>query len=407
MSGPRESESSRALAGRKVLLAVSGGIAAYKSCELVRLLVKAGAEVRVVMTKAATRFVGPDTFAALSGNPVHTDTFENPGEVLHVRLAGEADVAIVAPATANVLAKIALGFADDLVTSTLLEVEGPVVVAPAMHTGMYQNAATQENLRILSDRGIRIVGPEAGPLAAGDEGIGRMADVEDILTALGGLLTREGDLSGARVLVSAGATWEPLDPVRFIGNRSSGKMGIAIAFEASRRGADVTLVLGPSTEKPPPGMGTIRVTSSQEMSDSMNERFGDSDAVVMAAAVADFRPERPAHSKIKKENGVPEIRLVPTPDILRELVERRRGQILVGFAAETEDLEKAAREKLESKGLDAIVVNEVGREGTGFGSDTNHALILTRSGEDAALRMWSKEELAAAVCDRLAKLLTR
>ncbi|MEX1047074.1 MAG: bifunctional phosphopantothenoylcysteine decarboxylase/phosphopantothenate--cysteine ligase CoaBC [Actinomycetota bacterium] len=407
MSGPRESESSSALAGRRVLLAVSGGIAAYKSCELVRSMVKSGARVQVVMTKAATRFVGPDTFAALSGNPVQTDLFENPEEVLHVRLAGEADVAIVAPATANVLAKMALGFADDLVTSTLLEVKAPVVVAPAMHTGMYQNAATQENLRILSDRGIRIVGPEAGPLAAGDEGIGRMADVSDILAATNDALSLGRELSGSHILVSAGATWEPLDPVRFIGNRSSGKMGIAIASEAVSRGAVVTLVLGPSTEKPPPEMETISVTSSQEMSDAMIGRFDSSDAVVMAAAVADFRPDRPADSKLKKENGVPEIRLVPTPDILRELSARRRGQVLVGFAAETEELERAGREKLESKGLDAIVVNEVGREGTGFGSETNHALILTRAGEDAGLRMWSKQELAVAVCDRLAKLLAR
>jgi phosphopantothenoylcysteine decarboxylase / phosphopantothenate---cysteine ligase len=397
--------SSSSLAGRRVLLGVTGGIAAYKVASLARLLTAAGATVQVVMTEAATRFVGPDTFAALTGRRVRTSLWEEPGRVLHVELAHEADLAIVAPATANSLAKLALGLADDLLTSTLLEASCPIVVAPAMHTGMWGNAATRGNLRALEERGIHVVGPEVGPLAAGDEGEGRMAEPEAILAAAEGAAVLGRDLAGRRLLVTAGPTHEPSDPVRFIGNRSSGRMGIEVAREAAARGADVRLVLGPDTIDPPEGMPVLRVETAAKMRDTVLAGFERADAVVMAAAVADFRPDSSAPEKLKKRAGPPEFRLVQTPDILSELGRRRRGQLVVGFAAETSDLEAAGRHKLDSKKLDLIVVNEVGKEGTGFGARTNRALLLSRTGEDEPLRMWTKRELAAAICDRLAKLL--
>ncbi|HEX9122451.1 MAG TPA: bifunctional phosphopantothenoylcysteine decarboxylase/phosphopantothenate--cysteine ligase CoaBC [Actinomycetota bacterium] len=396
-----------ALRGRRVLLGVTGGIAAYKACSLTRLLTGAGARVQVVMTRSATRFVGPDTFAALSGRPAYTELWEEPGSVLHVRLAREADVAVVAPATANVIAKLAGGIADDLLTSTLLEATCPLVLAPAMHSGMWEHPATQANLSVLAERGIRMVGPAVGALAAGDEGIGRMAEPADILVAMQEAVARGRDLAGRRIVVTAGPTWEPIDPVRFVGNRSSGKMGFALAKEAFDRGAEVTLVVGPGTVEAPRGPRLVRVTTAEEMRSAVLEHAEGADAVVMAAAVADFRPERAAETKLKKEGGPPSLRLVPTPDILLELGQRRGERILVGFAAETGDPVTAGREKLRSKGLDLIVVNEVGREGTGFGSDTNDAAILSREGDDEPLRTWTKSELAAAVCDRLAKLLAR
>jgi phosphopantothenoylcysteine decarboxylase/phosphopantothenate--cysteine ligase len=390
-----------------VLLGVTGGIAAYKSASLVRLLTGRGARVQVVLTESARRFIGADTFAALTGRPVRSSLWEEPGTVLHVALAHEADVAIVAPATANALARIATGLADDLLTSTLLEATCPLVVAPAMHTGMWNNPATQANLRALEERGVRVVGPEAGPLAAGDEGEGRMAEPEAILAAAEAAAGSGKDLAGRRILVTAGPTHEPLDPVRFLGNRSSGRMGIEVAREAAARGADVRLVLGPDTIDPPEGVGAIRVETADQMRDAVLTGFDRADAVVMAAAVADFRPAEPASDKLKKDAGPPRIRLVPTPDILLELGRRKGDQVIVGFAAETGDLEAAGRHKLRSKRLDLIVVNEVGREGTGFGSETNSAMLLSSAGEDEPLRTWTKRELASAICDRLAKLLRR
>jgi phosphopantothenoylcysteine decarboxylase/phosphopantothenate--cysteine ligase len=396
------------LAGRRVLLGVTGGIAAYKACILTRLLRLRGAQVRVVMTRSAERFVGPATFAALSDHRVYTDLFEEEPGVLHIRLAHEADAVVVAPATANVIAKLAFGIADDLLTSTLLEARGPFVLAPAMHTGMWENDATQSNVATLVERGARIVGPSRGSLAAGDEGIGRMSEPEEILGAVEELLARGRDLAGRRVVVTAGPTWEPIDPVRFIGNRSTGRMGFAVAAEAFARGADVTLVVGPGTIEPPEGPAVVSVTTAEEMRDAVLRAAEGADAVVMAAAVADFRPETAAGSKIKKEGGAPELRLVPTPDILAELGARGSGErVLVGFAAETDDVEAEGRRKLERKGVDLLVANEVGREGTGFGSETSRAAILSRTGEDESLRDWTKPELASAICDRLAKLLAR
>jgi len=397
--------SSSPLAGRRVLLGVTGGIAAYKACSLTRLLGQAGATVQVIMTRSATRFVGPDTFAALSGRRVYTDLWEEPGSVLHVRLAHEADVAVVAPLTANVLAKLAHGTADDLLTSTLLEATCPLVLAPAMHTGMWEHAATQANVRILAERGCRMVGPATGVLAHGDEGVGRLAEPEEILATIEDVVAHGRDLAGRRIVVTAGPTHEPIDPVRFIGNRSSGKMGIAVAKEAHDRGADVTLVLGPGTVEPPDGPRVVHVQTAEEMRDATLEAARTADAVVMAAAVADFRPETVADAKLKKDAGPPELHLIPTVDILAELGAAKGDRVLVGFAAETGDLEPAGRAKLQAKGLDLIVVNEVGRPGTGFGSDTNHAAILVASGEDLPFRDWTKAELAAAICDRLVVVL--
>jgi phosphopantothenoylcysteine decarboxylase/phosphopantothenate--cysteine ligase len=394
------------LAGRRVLLCVTGGIAAYKAAYLLRLLTSAGATVQVVMTRGATHFVGEATFAALSGRPVRTDVFEDPSRVVHVRMAHQADIAVVAPATANVIAKLAFGIADDMLTSTLLEARCPFVLAPAMHTGMYENEATQTNIRELERRGATFVGPVSGSLAAGDEGPGRMAEPEEILAAMEAVLSEGRDLAGRRILVTAGPTHEPIDPVRFIGNRSSGKMGYAIAEEARARGADVVLVRGPVSLPEPDGMRVVRVETAQEMRDAVMAEAGEVDAVIKAAAVADFRPSEQADHKLKKESGIPEIRLERTPDVLRELGDLPERPVLVGFAAETNDLEEAGRRKLTEKRLDLIVVNEVGREGTGFGSDTNDAMILSATGDDQPLRSWTKRELANAILDRVAKLVT-
>ena len=386
-----------------MLLGVSGGIAAYKAALVARLLKEAGADVTVVLTEAATRFVGADTFAALTGEPAYTSLWERPGEVLHVRLAREADVAVVVPATANVLAKLAHGLADDLLTAVLLEATCPLVIAPAMHSGMWEHPATKANVAVLLGRGVRSVGPVTGRLAHGDEGIGRLAEPVDVVTAIRGALAPQ-DLAGHSVLITSGPTHEPIDPVRFLGNRSTGKMGAALAAEALGRGAAVTVVLGPGASVPP-GVEVVPVQTAEEMRDAVLARYEEVDAVVMAAAVADFRPKAIAESKLKKDSGVPELILEPTPDILRELGERRKDQILVGFAAETEDLEQAGRNKLGSKRLDLVVVNLVGQVGTGFGADTNEAMLLSANGDNVPLSTWTKRELAGAVIDRVAALL--
>jgi phosphopantothenoylcysteine decarboxylase/phosphopantothenate--cysteine ligase len=402
---PGDVGSSGSLDGRRVLLGVTGGIAAYKSAHLVRLLTSAGAQVQVVMTPASMRFIGADTLAALSRRPVYSDLFEHSEAVLHVRLAHEADAAVVAPATANVLAKLALGLADDLLTSTLLEATCPWVLAPAMHTGMWQSPTTRGHVATLVHRGAVIVGPGEGALAAGDEGVGRMSEPEEILTAVRSVLSTAADLVGRSILVTAGPTIEPIDPVRFIGNRSSGKMGFAVAAEAARRGAAVTLVSGPVPLPDPPGVEVVRVETAEEMAAAVFDRYPRTDAVVMAAAVADFRPEAVATDKLKKENGPPSLTLRPTTDILATLGKRKEQQVLVGFAAETRDLEVEGRRKLADKNLDLIVVNEVGRIGTGFESDTNRAGILAREGSDVPIQDWTKRELARALCDLLSSLL--
>ena len=390
------------MAGRRVLLGITGGIAAYKAAILARTLVVAGAEVTCVLTESATRFVGAATFAALTGREAFSSLWERPGEVLHVRLAHDADLVVIAPCTANVLAKLAHGAADDLLSATLLEYDGPVVLAPAMHTGMWNAEATRVNVATLEARGVRFVGPTEGALAHGDAGVGRMSEPEDIVRAVLDSL-RPRDLEGRRIVVTAGPTHEPIDPVRFVGNRSSGRMGVALAAEAAGRGAAVTLVLGPGTVAPPPRVAIVRIETAEQLRDAVLEHAETADAIVMAAAVADFRPKIVADTKLKKDQGVPDIVLEPTPDVLAELGERRRpGQILVGFAAETGDVLEAGRAKLRRKHVDLLVANLVGREGTGFGSDTNEAAILDAGGDDEPMRTWTKAHLAAAICDRLA-----
>ncbi len=405
-SDPRSPRPTDPLNGRRVLLGVTGSIAAFKAALIARELIASGAQLSVVMTRSATRFIGPDTFSALTGEPAHTSAWDRPDEVLHVRLAHEANVAVVAPATANILAKLAHGLADDLLTSTLLESSCPLVLAPAMHTGMWEHPATRDSVAVLLARGARIVGPVTGALAAGDQGIGRLAEPGDIVAEVRAALAVGGELAGRHLVVTAGPTHEPIDPVRFIGNRSSGRMGTAIAAEAERRGARVTLILGPGTVPPPPRVQVRRVSSAHEMRAATLDAVAGADAVVMAAAVADFRPKAVADAKLKKEQGVPDIVLEPTPDILRELGETVDPPLLVGFAAETENVEEAGREKLRAKHLDLIVANLVGREGTGFESDTNDAAIISAGGgDDVALRSWTKTQLASAVVDRVAAML--
>ena len=408
-SAPRGLSSSSALAGRRVLLGITGGIAAYKACLLARLLTRAGAPVQVVMTRSATRFIGPDTFSALTGRPARVDLWEEAGAVPHVRLAHDADVAVVAPLTANVMAKLAAGIADDLLTATLLEATCPLVLAPAMHTGMWRHAATRANVETLRARGAVVLEPPSGALAAGDEGEGRLPDPQVLFDAVAGAIGRAtGELAGRTIVVTAGPTWEPIDPVRFVGNRSTGRMGFAVATEAWARGADVTLVVGPGTVEPPPGPAVVRVETAEDMRDAVRGAARTADAIVMAAAVADFRPEHVEASKQKKESGAPEVKLVPTPDILAELGADPRHPVLVGFAAETDaDLLGAARRKLEAKGLDLVVANAVGREGTGFGADTNEAGIVDSDGNETPVRTWSKTGLAAEICDRMVRLLDR
>ncbi|MEP6758679.1 MAG: bifunctional phosphopantothenoylcysteine decarboxylase/phosphopantothenate--cysteine ligase CoaBC [Actinomycetota bacterium] len=404
------------LRGRRVLLGVTGGVAAYKAASLARQLQSEGAEVTAVLTESATRFIGVDTFAGLTGRPAYASLWDTSGEILHVRLAHEHDVAVVAPTTANLIAKLAHGLADDLLSATLLEFDGPLVLAPAMHAGMWAAEATQQNVRMLATRGVRFIGPVEGALAHGDEGIGRMSEPDEIARAVAAAAgapsmqtsAKAGDrLAGRRVLVTAGPTHEPIDPVRYVANRSSGRMGVAVAAEALARGARVTLVLGPGTVQPPAGAEVVPVETAEEMRDAVAIHAGSSDVIVMAAAVADFRPKLAADRKLKKDQGIPELVLEATPDILTELGERRRaGQILVGFAAETDDVVAAGREKLARKGLDLLVANEVGRADTGFGSETNDAAIVSASGNDVALRTWTKPELAAALWDRIAHLLS-
>lgn len=399
--------SSSPLAGRRVLLGVSGGVAAYKAAVLARLLVAAGANVTTVLTASAERFVGAATFAGLTGAPVHTSLWDRPERAPHLELAHACDLAIVAPATANTIARLAGGLADDLLSATLLETRAPILVAPAMHTGMWEHPATQANVGLLVDRGVRLVGPATGPLAYGDAGSGRLAEPQEILRVAEDLVAHGHDLAGRRIVVTAGPTHEPIDPVRFLGNRSTGRMGFAIAAEAWARGAEVVVLAGPTTAAPPVGPRVVRIETAQELRDAVLAELPGSDVLVMAAAVADFRPARPATAKVRREVGVPDLILEPTPDVLREVAARADRPLLVGFAAETEDPVAAGRRKLVAKDVDLLVANLVGHPGTGFGAETNEAAILSADGADEPLRVWTKPELASALCDRIAKALAR
>ncbi len=390
------------LTGRHVVMGITGGIAAYKACEVVSRLKKLGADVDVIMTENAAKLVAPLTFETLSARPVSVDTFARAAswDVRHISLAQKADVMLVAPATANLMAKLACGIADDMLTTTLLATKAPIVLAPAMNTGMWTAEATQQNLRTLLARGVRTVGPDSGRLACGDSGAGRMSEPEAIVEAVCGLLCHRRDMEGLRVLVTAGPTVERIDPVRYLTNDSSGKMGYALAEAARDRGARVTLLSGPVHIAPPQGVETVPVISTQSLYDAMLERCGKQDIIVQAAAPADYRVERPAAQKLKKRAGEPLVlTLVENPDIAKAVGERKRpGQVLVGFAAETQDLLANAKGKLAGKNLDLIVANDVTAEGAGFGTDTNLVTLITREGE-TALPLMSKREVAGRIWD--------
>lgn len=385
-----------------VVVGVTGCIAAYKACELVRALQRAGCRVKVVMTENATRFVGVATFRALTGEPVAVSLWDEPAaRVHHVSLAEEADVFVVAPATANVVAKLACGRADDLLTTTALATEAPLVIAPAMNVHMWRADATRENVATLRARGAVIVEPESGELACGDVGEGRLAPVERIAEAVLAEARRARDLEDVRVLVTAGPTEEPIDPVRFVGNRSSGKTGYAIAEEAARRGAHVTLVTGPTSLPDPFGVTTVRVTTALQMEAAVGEGFSEADVVVASAAVADFRPAEPAAGKLKKSEAPETIALVCNPDILAGLGARKEGRLLVGFAAETGDVLAEASRKLAEKNIDLVVGNDVSQPGLGFGSDANRVWLVRGSGVEE-LPVCSKKTIARELWDRLA-----
>ncbi|MBL8779073.1 MAG: bifunctional phosphopantothenoylcysteine decarboxylase/phosphopantothenate--cysteine ligase CoaBC [Acidimicrobiales bacterium] len=387
-----------ALEGRRIVLGVTGGIAAYKAVEVCRRLVDAGAHVSPVLTEGATRFVGEVTFSALASEPVQTSLWDEASPIPHTRLGQGADLILVAPATARLLAAYTAGLSDDLLTATLLATRAPVVVCPAMHTEMWEHPAVQDNLRTLAERGVTIVPPAEGRLAGGDVGAGRLAEPEDIVAAVERLLAPQ-DLAGLRVLVTAGGTREPLDPVRFLGNRSSGKQGHAIADEAAARGAKVTIVT--TTGRPvAAGVEAVTVETAAEMEQAVLTRSDAADIVVMAAAVADFRPAVRQDQKIKKAGGTPEIVLEPTPDILAALGRRKRpGQTLVGFAAETQDLRANAGAKLAAKGADLIVANDVSAPAVGFEHDTNQVLIMSGSGIERDVPLSDKRAVARAVLD--------
>ncbi len=397
----------RPFAGRRVVLGVTGGIAAYKAVQLARDLTLAGAAVDTVLSAGALEFVRPLTFEALTGRAAHASLYPPGDPNLHIRLAREADLIVVAPATANFLARAAAGMADDLLCAVLLATRAPVLLCPAMNDRMYAHPATQANLRRLEELGYALAGPAVGPLAWGEgEGPGRMLEPDEVLARAGRALEAQ-TLAGRRVVVTAGGTREPIDPVRYLGNRSSGRMGYALAASAWRRGADVLLVSGPSPLPPPAGVAVHRVETAEEMEGAVAMALPGADALVMAAAVADFRPADPAAEKLKKEaGGVPELRLERTPDVLRETRGLRpAGCVVVGFALETTDAVENGRRKLEGKGLDLLVVNDATEEGAGFEVETNRVVLLAPERPDEALPLLPKAEVADRILDRVEELL--
>ena len=388
----------------KVILGIGGGIAAYKAAELARALVERDMTVQVVMTRAAREFVRPLTFAALTGRKVITGMFDPDGAIEHIRLAQEADVLVVAPATANLLAKFAHGLADDFLSTLYLAFTGPVAFAPAMNSNMWRHPATQANLETLRARGHHIVDPEDGPLACGMTGPGRLADPLRIAALIQALAERRRDLEGETVLVTAGPTQEPLDPVRFISNRSSGKMGYALAEAAAARGARVILISGPVRLGEPPGVTLVRVRTASQMRAAVMEHFEQASIIVKAAAVADYHLASVPLGKVKKTAARISLELDPTPDILAEVGRNKGGRLLIGFAAETENLVEEARRKLESKNCDMVVANLVGREATGFESDRNEVVLVLKTGETVPLPAASKREIAGRIFDHALRL---
>lgn len=396
----------------RVALGVSGGIAAYKAAELVRILQDRGLEVQVVMTRAAREFITPLTFAALSGRKVITDMFETGGgdpnvesAIEHIAVAQSIDALVIAPATANVIAKIAQGISDDFLTTLCLATKAPLIVAPAMNVNMWENAATQKNLEILRARGVKVLDPDEGYLACGMTGAGRLTSVATIAQAVFETLGLRDDLKDETILVTAGPTEEPLDAVRYLSNRSSGRMGYALAEAAHRRGARVVLVSGPTHLDPPAGVFIERVRTAEEMAEAVHQHAAQASVILMAAAVADFRPAEVHAQKIKKQNGIPEVRLEPTRDILAEIARLRRPeQIVVGFAAETELVQENAAAKLHAKRLDLVVANDVTQPGAGFDMDTNIVTLFFPDGRQIPLQKMSKLDVAQRVLNEVVEL---
>ncbi len=392
--------------GKRILLGVSGGIAAYKAAELARRLICAGARVKVVMTKAAQEFIGPLTFQALTGEKVGAALFGPGSDPLeHVALGQETDAIVLAPATADLIGQMAAGLGGDLLTTLLLAATAPVLVCPAMNVEMWANPVVQENLGRLKARGLLVMEPEAGELACGAVGLGRLPEPEVIVEALGRVLSPQ-DLAGRRLLVTAGPTHEDLDPVRFLTNRSTGKQGYALAKVGWRRGAAVCLISGPSALAAPYGVERLMVRTAQEMREAVELRFPEADSLLMAAAVGDYRPTRSQPQKIKRGREEVQFALTPNPDILREVSAIRSKQVVVGFAAETEDLAAEARRKLIYKNLDLIVANDVTKADSGFAVDTNEVTIFAREGVPVKLPLLTKEEVAERILDRVVQLLT-
>jgi len=395
------------LTDKSIVLGVTGSIAIYKACDLASKLTQAGAAVDVAMTPEATRFISPITFQSVTGRRAYSDLWEAGSDIseLHVALARRADALVIAPATATVMARMAFGLAEDIVSLTALATVAPILIAPAMDPQMWEHQATQQNLETLRTRGVAFAGPEQGRLASGHTGWGRMSEVEDIVGATRKLLGENGELKGRKVVVSAGGTHEAIDPVRFVGNESSGKMGFAVAEAARDRGAEVSLVSGPTALPDPYGVKVVRVNSASQMRDAVVDEIGEASILVMAAAVADYQPSEPVGQKIKREgrDGLI-LSLARTPDILSE-VGRRPGLVKVGFAAESEDLLKNAALKLESKDLDLIVANDITATDAGFSVDTNRVTILTRNGDRVELPLMTKYEVSCHILDRAAELI--
>jgi phosphopantothenoylcysteine decarboxylase/phosphopantothenate--cysteine ligase len=392
------------LANKTVVLGITGSIAAYKAADIASKLTQAGAGVEVVMTDSATRFIAPLTLRSITGRPVVTDMFELASEysIEHIALAEVADVVVIAPATADIIAKLATGIADDMLTCTVLATKAPIILAPAMNVNMFENSITQDNLAKLKARGFTIVGPACGRLASGKIGVGRLAEVEEIIATIKQVLGRSGDLAGKKIVVTAGGTQEPVDPVRHIGNRSSGKMGYAVAEAARDRGAEVRLITAPTSLPHPAGMEVVPVKTAAGMKEAVAKAVAQADVLIMAAAVADYQPRSVAEAKIKKDSPSLSLELVRTPDILAEV---KGNFIRVGFAAESQDIVANAKHKLEKKQLDIIVANDITDKDSGFGTDTNKVTLISRDGKVETLPILTKREVADKILDRVVGIM--